>query len=165
MEYGHSSTKLHLKINVRFSKTLKVEIIPANSKRNNRCQKYASFRYCIRKKILFQYPPVSFITHTMHYIHHKSLILVLILSRTALHATDQVLWQDLASHVISPPTNLFSLEQPCDAARSRPIRPKNKKFVSIPWTKCAFRCSYFCFLFIFCGTGCLSQGKEGQREK
>ena len=34
MEHGCRNTKLHLKINVRFSKTVKVEIITSNSKRN-----------------------------------------------------------------------------------------------------------------------------------
>ena len=64
--------------------------------------------------------------------------------------------------------NTFSLEQPCDAGEISPDRPpKKKKFVSTPWTNHAFQCGFFfsLFIYIFCGVGCLSQGKEGQREK
>ena len=43
------------------------------------------------EKTQFQHPPVSFITHTVHFIHYQSPIPFLILSRTALHATVQVL--------------------------------------------------------------------------
>ena len=90
------------------------------------------------KKTQFQHPPDSFITHSVHFIHYQSLNPVLILLRTALHATDQVLQQDLTSRIVSPLTNLLFLEQPHDPARSRPIRIPKKKFISIPWTKCVF---------------------------
>ena len=110
-------------------------------------------------------PPVSFITHTMHYIHHKSQILVLILSRTALHATDQVLWRDLANHAISPQNNIFSLEQPFDAARSRPFDLQEKNSSAPPGQNMSLNVVNSTFLKFTCGVGCLSQGKEGQREK
>ena len=74
-----------------------------NSKRSTGAKKYASFRHCILKKICPQHPLISFITHTIHHIHHKSLIRVLIMTRAALHAIDQVLRRDLATHGVSPP--------------------------------------------------------------
>ena len=163
MEHGCSNTKLHLKINVRFSKTVKVENIPSNSKRN-RGAKICSIQSLRPKENPIPTPPVSFITHTMHFTHYQSLIPVLILLRAALHATDQVLRRDLASHIISPLTNLFSLEQPCDLARSHPIGLQ-KKFVSTPWTNRTFQCGFSASYIFICGVGCLSQGKEGQREK
>ena len=50
------------------------------------------------------------------------------------------------------PNNAFSLEQPCAAS-------------STPWTNRVFQCSFSTFYLYFCGVGCLSQGKEGQKEK
>ena len=61
--------------------------------------------------------------------------------------------------------NTFSLEQPCDAARSRPFWPP-KKIHQHPLDKSCLSMRFFCFFYLyFCGVGCLSQGKEGQREK
>ena len=114
MEYGRSNMKLHLKINVSSSKTVKVEIILANSKRNTGAKNMHHSGTASERKSNSNSPPVSFITHTAHYIHHKCLTPVSILSRTALHATDQVLQRDLSNHAVSPQNNIFSLEQPCD---------------------------------------------------
>ena len=126
--------------------------------------KYASFRHCILKKTQLQHPPVSFITHKVHSIHNQSPKPVIILSRTALHTTDQVLWRDLASHTISPLTNLLFLEQPHDLARSRPIGVP-KKIRQHPLDKMCLLIRFSASNIFICGVGCLSQGKEGQKRK
>ena len=81
-----------------------------------------------------------------------------------MHTTDQILPRDLTSHVVSPPTNLFSLEQPCDVARSRPIGPKKNSSAS-RGQNVPFDAVISAFYLFICGVGCLGQGKEGQREK
>ena len=60
--------------------------------------------------------------------------------------------------------NALSLEQPCDTVRSHPFWPP-KKICQHPLDKSCLSMQFFRFLFIFCGVGCLSQGKEGQKEK
>ena len=111
-------------------------------------------------------PPVSFITHTTHYIHHKSLILVLILSRTALHSTDQVLQRDLANHAISPQNNIFSLEQPCDVARSCPfdLQKKKKNLSSPPEQNVSFNAVNSAFIYLFVGWDGLAKARRGKEK-
>ena len=97
-------------------------------------------------------PPISFITHSTHHIHHKCLIRDLILSRTSLHATEQVLRRDLASPVVSPLTNAFSLEQPCDPVRSRPIGLQKKNLSAPPGQIMPFNADFPLFnLFLWAG--------------
>ena len=133
------------------AKTVRVEIILANSKRNTGTKKkICTIHTLYSNENPILRPPVSFITHS---------------SRTPLHATDQVLWRDLASLVISPPTNAFLLEQPCDLVRSRPIGLPEKKFVSIPWTKCAFQCSFSAFFtYLFVGWDALAKARRGKEK-
>ena len=126
--------------------------------------KYASFSHCIQKRIQFQHPSVSFITHTTHYIHYKCLIRVLILSRTSLHATDQVLWRDLASHVISPLTNLLSLEQPHDLVRSRPIGLPKKNLSASPGQNVSFNVVFPLFTYLFVGWDALAKARRGKEK-
>ena len=152
------SAKLNLKTNARFSTPVKVEIVLANSKRNT------GAKICILHTLHSQENPITtppcLIHNPLHTPHSPqvSQSSFLILSRTPLHSIDQVLRRDLASPVVSPPTNVPSLEQPCDPARSRPIGLQ-KKFVSTPWTNRAFQCGFSAFYLYFCGVGCLSQGK------
>ena len=160
------SAKLILKINVRSSTTVRVEIVLTNSKRNT------GAKICLIHILHSQKKPITtppcLIHNPLHTPHSPQVSQSSFLnsSRTPVHSIDQVLWQDLASPVVSPPTNVLSLEQPCDPARSRPIGLPKKKFVSTPWTNRAFQCGFLpFFIYIFCGVGCLSQGKEGQREK
>ena len=73
------------------------------------------------------------------------------------------MWQDLADAPVSPQNVCMLLAFTGDAARSRPSRPK-KKFVSIPPCTQCLPMHFFSAYYLFCGVGCLSQGKEGQRE-
>ena len=100
----------------------------------------------------------------MHYIHHKSLILVLILSRTALHTTDQVLRRDLANHAISPQNNIFSLEQPCDAARSRPFDLQKKNSSAPPGQNVSFNAVNSAFIYLFVGWDALAKARRGKEK-
>ena len=111
-----------------------------------------------------QYPLVSFITHTMHHIHHKSLIPVIILSRTALHVTDQVLRRDLPSHVVSPLTTLFSLEQPYDLVRSRPIGLPKKNLSASPGQIVSFNEVFPLFTYLFVGWDALAKARRGKEK-
>ena len=152
------SAKLNLKTNVRFSTPVKVEIVLANSKRNT------GAKICILHTLHSQENPITtppcLIHNPLHTPHSPQVsqssffffffffFFFLILSRTPLHSIDQVLWRDLASPVVSPPTNVPSLEQPCDLARSRPIGLQ-KKIRQHPLDKSCLSMQFFHFLFIF----------------
>ena len=108
-----------------------------------------------------------FLIHNPHYTTFttNSFDKVLIMTRTALHATDQVLWWDHAYHPISPQNPYIFLEQPFDTARSRSFITQKKKICQHPLYKSCLSMQFYHLLCYFCGVGCLSQGKEGQREK
>ena len=81
-----------------------------------------------------------------------------------MHATDQVLWQDLASLVVSPPTNAFLLEQPCDLARSRPIS-LSKKICQHPLDKmCLFNAVFPLFIYLFVRWDALAKARRAKRK-
>ena len=111
-------------------------------------------------------PTPSCLIHNPHNTPHSPqfLILVLILSRTALHATGQVLWQDLTSHVVSTPNNAFSLEQPCDPVRSRPIGLP-KKIHQHPLDKmCLSMWLFPLFIHLFVGWDALAKARRGKEK-
>ena len=66
-----------------------------------------------------------------------------------MHSIDQVLRRDLTSPVVSPPTNVLSLEQPYDPARSRPIGLPKKNLSPPPGQIMPFNAVFFPFSFIF----------------
>ena len=111
-------------------------------------------------------PAPHCLIHNPHnaYVHHNSLIQVLILSRTALHVTDQVLRRDLASHVVSTPTNLFSLEQLHDPVRSHPIGLPKKNSSASPGQNVSFNVNNSAFIYLFVGWNALAKARRGKEK-
>ena len=81
-----------------------------------------------------------------------------------MHTTDQVLWRDLASHTVSPPTNLLFLEQPHDLARSRPIGVLRKNSSAPPGQNMPFNAAFPAFTYLFVGWDALAKARRGKEK-
>ena len=157
--------KLHLKINVRSSKTVKVEVIKLIVK-ETQLPKICIIHTLYSKENLILTPP-CLIHNPLNTPHSPQVSMSSFNFCQGPHCMQQtrlcgeILLVMLSHHQ----NNALSLEQPYDRARSHPFWPPKKKIVSTPWTNCAFQCGFSAFNLYFCGVGCLSQGKEGQKEK